>query len=116
MIRIRSDLVSTQECISIHIGIDPEGFSPVSISWFGDLAVWWTPFRIGHFALQLPDFTYVSPTFDQLVWLNYACPCILQLQEGYVRVRRAGTENMESPTILVLYLQGSDAGQKCLKI
>ena len=39
-----------------------------------------------------------------------------QLQEGYVRVRRAGTEDMEPPTILVLYLQGSDAGQKCLKI
>ena len=35
-----------------------------------------------------------------------------QLQEGYVRVRRARAENMEPPSILVLYLQGSDAGQK----
>ena len=37
-------------------------------------ALWWTPFRIGHFARQLPYFTSISPKFDRLVWLNYACP------------------------------------------
>ena len=83
MIRITSCLVTTKECISI---LDKEWslscrnrscrFQRCIYNWFGDLAGWWTPFRIGHFALQLPDFTYVSPKFDQLVLLNYACPCI----------------------------------------
>ena len=39
-----------------------------------------------------------------------------QLQGWKVRVRRASTESMEPLTLLVLYLQGSNAGQKCLKI
>ena len=43
---------------------------------FGDLTVWWTTFKIGHFAQQLPDFTYISPKFDRLPWLNYACQCL----------------------------------------
>ena len=118
---------------------------------FGDLAVWWTPFKIGHFATQLPDFTYISPNFDRLVWLclvrmwypylqgsNAGQKCLkisrifkfdvplwltrkwsdlvtLQSMVGTGR-RRTSTESMEPLTLLVLYLQGSNAGQKCLKI
>ena len=64
------------------VGIDPEGFSHVSRIRLGELPVWWSPFRIGHFALQLPYFTYVSPKFDRLVWLNYECPCIPSYRKG----------------------------------
>ena len=74
--RIRSDLVSTQDCRSLSNRNRSWRFQPCIYNWFGDLAGWWTPFRIGHFAPQLPDFTYVSPKFDRLVWRNYACPCI----------------------------------------
>ena len=40
----------------------------------------------------------------------------LYLQGGQVQVRRIGTESMEPLTLLVLYLQGSDAGQNNFKI
>ena len=38
------------------------------------------------------------------------------LQDWYVPVCRVCTENIDHLTIVVLYLQGSDAGQKCLGI
>ena len=57
-------------------------FQPCIYKSFGGLAVWWTPFRIGHVAAQLPYFNYISPKFDRLVWLSYECPCILSYSNG----------------------------------
>ena len=115
MIRITSCTLYLQRNVSLSCRNRSWRFQRCIYNWFGDLAVWWTPFRIGHFALQLPDFTYVSPKFDRLVWLNYACPCIPIYRMGRY-VRRALTEDMVPLSILVLYLQGSNAGRKCLKI
>ena len=75
MIRI-SQTLYLQRNVSLSRRNRSWRFQPCIYKSFGDLAVWWTPFKIGHFAKQLPDFTYVSPKFDQLVLLNYACPCI----------------------------------------
>ena len=38
------------------------------------------------------------------------------LQDWYVPVGRVCTETIDHLTILVLYLHGSNAGQKCLEI
>ena len=59
----------------------------------------------------LPVFT---PKFDRLLWLNNACPCLPTGSVGTGMSVR--TKDMELLTGTVLYLQGSDAGQKYFKI
>ena len=61
-------------------------------------------------------FSCIYPQFDRLLWLNYACPC-----HPIYRVSRYGQvaflqEICRLLTLSVLYLQGSDAGQKYFKI
>ena len=73
------------------------------------------PLQNRTFCHAITRFTYISPNFDRLVWLNYACQCLPNYRVGrygYVDKHRS----MEPLTLLVLYLQGSNAGQKCLKI
>ena len=112
--RIWSDLVTTS-MVALSGRNRSWKVQPCIYKSFGDLAVWWTPFKIGHFATQLPDFTYISPKFVRLVWLNYACQWLPNYGVGrYGYVEQA--QSMEPLTLLVLYLQGSNAGQKCLKI
>ena len=93
MIRIRSDLYLHRN-VSLSCRNRFWRFQPCIYNWFGDLAVWWTPFRIGH----LPSNYQISSIFHPIVWpTSVAKLCMSmhsQLQEGYVRVRRACTENI----------------------
>ena len=87
---------------------------------FGELAVTCTPpppppsewSILTRIPYIFPVFT---PKFDRLVWLQYACPCHPNYRVGrYGNV--AYTKDMELLTLSVLYIQGSDAGQKYFKI
>ena len=98
-----------------HIGIDTEGFSPISIR------VW----RSGCLMDRLQNRTFwhvkyqistkLSPNLQTTVGeLCMSMPSYLQggqLKEGRVR-----TGNIKSISLMVACLSGSDAGQKCAKI
>ena len=58
----------------------PRKFQPYIYKLFGDLAVWWTPFRMGQFALQFPDFTYISPQVWQISAVKLCMPMPSHLQ------------------------------------
>ena len=69
------------------------------------------PFRIGHLAPQLPDFTYISPQRWQAAVAELYLPIPSHLGVRLVCVCRVRTKYMKSITLLVLYLQGYDAGR-----
>ena len=61
-------------------------------------------------------FPVFTPKFDRLLWLNNACPCHPIYRVGRYGYVAYGTNDMELLTLSVLYIQGSDAGQKYFKI
>ena len=99
-----------------HIGIDAEWFSPFIYKPLGDLAVWWTHFRIGHFDPWSTRFQRNCPQIWQSTVAKLFMFMPSYLQRCLVRRGRAGTGNIKSISVMVACLQGSDAGQKCVKI
>ena len=90
--------------------------SPCIYKPFGDLAVWWTPFRIGHFDPYITRFQRNCPQIWQSTVANVCMLMPSYLQRCYVREGRACTGNIKSISLMVACVQGSDAGQKCGKI
>ena len=82
----------------------------------GDLAVWWTPFRIGHFGPWSTRFQRNCPQIWQCTVAKLCMFMPSYLQRCLVMEGRAGIGNIKSISLMVACLQGSDTGQKCFKI
>ena len=87
-----------------------------TLNTFGELAATCTPLRMVNID---PHSLYYSCIYHQVWQTSVATVCMpmsSQLQGRWVRVCRVRTKDMELLTLSVLYLQGSDAGQKYFKI
>ena len=94
----------------------PWMISPCIYKPFGDLAVWWTPFRIGHLDPSGTRFQRNCPQIWQTTVVELCMSMPSYLQGGQVRECRVRTGNIKSISLMVACLQGSDAGQKFVKI
>ena len=92
-------------------------FLPCIYKSFGVLAVWWTPFRIGHFPLQFPYFTYISPQMWQTSVAKLMHPNAFPIYRVGRHVYVGDAQRIYCPTIpkWLPLLQGSDAGEIIFK-
>ena len=83
---------------------------------FGELAVTCTPLRLVNIDSHSLYFSCIYPQIWQTTLAKQCMPMTSHLQGRLVRVCSVRTKDMELLTLSVLYIQGSDAGQKYYKI